>query len=196
MNDKRNSYQGQSAEDKEQVLKDNAKRARRTYQELSAADKERFLKDKAKTYQEQTAETKKSIDAQERLKRFKKATRFGPIFFCRCCERKLFEHQVIEVDMDQFRDIVNEKESGLFSQCIDSYSESSPTVKHDIRTSFGLDKTNYLCKGCKLSMQRGNMPKMCSNNGLKVDILPDPTLKLTELENNLIALNIIFQKFP
>jgi hypothetical protein len=43
-------------------------------------------------------------------------------------------------------------------------------------------------------MQRGNMPKMCSNNGLKVDILPDPSLKLTELENNLIALNIIFQK--
>ena len=36
---------------------------------------------------------------------------------------------------------------------------------------------------------------MCSNNDLKVDILLDPSLKLTELENNLIALNIIFQKF-
>ena len=36
---------------------------------------------------------------------------------------------------------------------------------------------------------------MCSKNGLKVDILPEPSLRLTELENNLIALNIIFQKF-
>ena len=39
------------------------------------------------------------------------------------------------------------------------------------------------------------MPKMCSNNGLTVDILPEPRLRLTELENNIIALNIVFQKF-
>jgi hypothetical protein len=44
-------------------------------------------------------------------------------------------------------------------------------------------------------MQRGKMPKMCSNNGLKVDILPEPKLRLSELENNIIALNIVFQKF-
>ena len=36
---------------------------------------------------------------------------------------------------------------------------------------------------------------MCSNNGLQVDILPEPKLRLTELENNIIALNIVFQKF-
>jgi hypothetical protein len=44
-------------------------------------------------------------------------------------------------------------------------------------------------------MQRGKMPKMCSNNGLEVDILPEPKSRLTELENNIIALNIVFQKF-
>ena len=35
---------------------------------------------------------------------------------------------------------------------------------------------------------------MCANNGLKVDILPKPEMRLSELENNLIALNIVFQK--
>ena len=43
-------------------------------------------------------------------------------------------------------------------------------------------------------MVRGKMPKMCANNGLMVDILPDKNLQLSELENNLIALNIVFQK--
>ena len=71
----------------------------------------------------------------------------------------------------------------------------SKTVNQIIVTSFDIDKTNFLCKGCKLSMQRGKMPKMCSNNGLTVDILPEPRLRLSELENNIIALNIVFQKF-
>ena len=35
---------------------------------------------------------------------------------------------------------------------------------------------------------------MCANNGLMVDILPHPDMQLSELENNLIALNIVFQK--
>ena len=43
-------------------------------------------------------------------------------------------------------------------------------------------------------MERGKVPKMCSSNGLTVDILPDISFTLTELENNLIAKNIIFQK--
>ena len=96
--------------------------------------------------------------------------------------------------MDSFRSIVDEKRAGLFSECIESYSGSSQIPKQDISTSFEIEKANHLCKGCKLSLQRGNMPKMCFNNDLKVDILPDPSLKLTELENNLIALN--FPKVP
>ena len=35
---------------------------------------------------------------------------------------------------------------------------------------------------------------MCIKNGLYVDDIDDEDLKLTELENNLIARNIIFQK--
>ena len=60
--------------------------------------------------------------------------------------------------------------------------------------SSDIDERNFLCRSCKLSMEKGKMPKMCSNNGLKVDILPKPEMRLSELENNLIARNIVFQK--
>ena len=52
----------------------------------------------------------------------------------------------------------------------------------------------YLCKSCLRSLKRGKFPKMCIKNGLYVDDIDDEDLKLTELENNLIARNIIFQK--
>ena len=42
-------------------------------------------------------------------------------------------------------------------------------------------------------MKRGKLPKLCVKNGLQVDEI-DEDLLLTELENNLIARNIIFQK--
>ena len=107
---------------------------------------------------------------------------FGPIFVCRCCERKLFEHQVIKVNISNFRENIDKDRPGLFSQCIQSYSESDGTEHQTgkVVTSYDIDKRNYLCKSCKGSMQRGKMPKMCSNNGLKVDRLPK-RLKLTEL---------------
>ena len=56
------------------------------------------------------------IDAERRLVRFRNAVRFGPIFVCRCCERKLFEHQVMEVDVASFKEIIDYQKSGLFSQ--------------------------------------------------------------------------------
>ena len=93
--------------------------------------------------------------------------------------------------------MVEEKEEGLFSQCIDDFTmtkisqfkQMQATSTHDI------DQTNYICRGCHIAMLRGKMPKMCANNGLMVDILPDRNLQLSELENNLIALNIVFQRF-
>ena len=36
---------------------------------------------------------------------------------------------------------------------------------------------------------------MCAENGLDIDVLKDPDLILTELENNLIARNIISRRY-
>ena len=58
------------------------------------------------------------------------------------------------------------------------------------------DKINcsYVCKSCKRMLKIGKMPKLCVKNGLQVDCIENSDLKLTDLENNLIARNIIFQK--
>ena len=112
--------------------------------------------------------------------------------------KELFEHQVKEIDLKKFRDFVNENEQGIFSKCINSYSNKEFSnwfcEPANSKSSFEIDQRNFLCKGCKLSMEKGKMPKMCVNNGLKVDLLPEKDMELTELENNIIALNIIFQK--
>ena len=55
-------------------------------------------------------------------------------------------------------------------------------------------EASYLCQSCLRSSKSRKMPKFCVRNGLQVDEIPDSTLELTELENNLIARNIIFQK--
>ena len=93
--------------------------------------------------------------------------------------------------MESFKDVVNEKDPGLFSQCINTYSKENFSKflceSKDTKSSFEIDTRNFLCRGCKLSMERGKMPKMCSNNSLKVDVLPEAMKRLTELENNMIA---------
>jgi len=50
----------------------------------------------------------------------------------------------------------------------------------------------YLCSTCKSSLQKGNIPAMAVANNLQLNHPDRPVL--TELENNLIAFNINFQK--
>ena len=64
----------------------------------------------------------------------------------------------------------------------------------EINVDMGRKSSSYICKSCKWYLVRGKMPKLCTKNGLSIDIIKDDDLKLTELENNLIARNIIFQK--
>ena len=182
-------------QDMEQFLKVKADGNRKCYKKQKAENPDLFLKGKAVKTQEQRKNKDSKIDADKRIVRFRKATRFGPIFECRCCERKLFEHQVVEVDIESFKEKVEEKKQGIFSQCIRSHRRHSLYKDIGIKelSGFELNGKNFVCKGCKVSLERGKMPKMCSNNGLTVDVLPD-NLILAELENNLIAKNIIFQK--
>ena len=182
------------AENSDQFVKDNAKRHKKSEQKQKAENLQQFLDFQTARRRKCEVNKQNKIDARERLKNFRKATRFGPIFVCRCCERKLFEHQVTEVDIESFREKTDEKYPELFSQCITFYSKSSASKdKPKSISSFDIDKKNFICRGCKISMGKGKMPKLCVSNSLTVDRFPD-NLKLTELENNLIAKIIIFQK--
>ena len=72
-----------------------------------AENEKAFLKSLRERRQKCDEKQKQRIDAANRLKKFKQSTRFGPIFVCRCCERKLFEHQVIELDIENFKEMNN-----------------------------------------------------------------------------------------
>ena len=53
----------------------------------------------------------------------------------------------------------------------------------------------YICFTCKNHISKGKVPPMSNQNDLKlVDISQYEELHLTELENSMIALNILFQK--
>ena len=124
-NKRKKSDLKQKAEDEKKFLAEQAKRQRKCDKKQKAKDAKSFLKAQRVKRQKCDEKKKESVDAAERLKKFKRSTRFGPIFVCRCCERKLFEHQVTEVDMENFKEVVEENEPGLFSVCIDSYSKSN-----------------------------------------------------------------------
>ena len=61
--------------------------------------------------------------------------------------------------------------------------------------TFGEDEKYYfyICHTCKKHLLKGRMPAMSSANGLSLQHVPED-IKLTELENNLIAKKILFQK--
>ena len=62
--------------------------------------------------------------------------------------------------------------------------------KHQVRS---VDNLFYLCSTCKSSLLGGKMPSMAVGNGLGLSTDPECP-QLTELENNLIAKTINFQK--
>ena len=87
---------------------------------------------------------------------------------------------------------VENQKQGLFSECIRSFKTGqSNQMKEEVVTSFAIKQNMFICKGCKVSMERGKMAKMFAKNGLNFEIIPEDLI-LTELENNLIAKNIIF----
>ena len=64
----------------------------------------------------------------ERLQRFRRATRYGPIFVCSSCHQKLFEHEVVPLEQS-FQDEVNENHDGAFSMYVDEKVEISFIIK-------------------------------------------------------------------
>ena len=130
--------------------------------------------------------TDANITDKERIQRFNRANLFGPIFICSCCKRRLFESSVSKLTADLKRKI-EEKKEGLCELAIKT--ESFLTLYINGQTTLS---GSYICSTCKSSLLSGKIPAMAEVNGLYLSPV-DNTLQLTELENNLIALNINFQ---
>ena len=126
---------------------------------------------------------------EKRRRRFLLAVMYGPIFFCVSCERRLFHNNVSTID--GIREKVEKKKEGLFQKCI-------PILKKEMKVKLQIEGQNaekhYICHACKRHLMNGKMPPMCAENGLYVEGIKDDSLKLTELERNMIALRILFMK--
>ena len=77
-------------------------------------------------------------------------------------------------------------------------SGSSELCKHIFRGNNHVDwngvPTNYICSTCKKEVKKGNLPAMARENNLEIKEVDERGIELTELESNLIARTILFQK--
>ena len=131
----------------------------------------------------------------DRIKAFKEDVRYGPIFICSTCEQTLFKKAVVQVDEGLLQNIeiaFAKKKKESFDQVIGSKLLAENLVEVCIQGQPDMS-SHYICRTCKKYLVKGEMPPMSVENGLKTISVPDD-LKLSELENNLIAKVIPFQK--
>ena len=128
------------------------------------------------------------MDDDDRLGNFNYANIFGPIFICSCCHRRLYENGVAKIT-EEFKAKVNTKKPNFYNVCI------KEEIHVNIIYNGSSEKSDfYICISCKDKMIAGKVPSIAVINGLEL-IPMDKNCCLTELENNLIAKNIIFQYF-
>ena len=136
---------------------------------------------------------RKSCNSElKRLKKFFAATRYGPIFICSSCKQKMFQNWVCELDVSLITKL-REKNREVFEKVFyDGLTNVTINICENGKTNVEPTKA-YLCITCKRHLQNGRVPPMSVANGLNL-VKVDPDLQLTELENNLIAKRILFQK--
>ena len=119
-----------------------------------------------------------------RRRLFFESVRDGPIFACVCCHRIRFEKGVVRYDTE-LKSRITQADPDLLEMAV-----GTPPNKFCVKESF------YLCIDCKTKLLQGKIPSLSHKNKLGVmDISNMNELHLTELENCLIARNILFQKF-
>ena len=114
-------------------------------------------------------------DWKTQISAFRKECSLGPIFPCICCIRELPQRGVRPVSMKTY--------DHLFSKNLDKYVRFDDKLK--------VNGIHHLCVNCCRLLLLSEMPAISHYNGLG---FTNPPEKLTMLENQLLALNLIFLK--
>ena len=121
-------------------------------------------------------------DQFDLIRKFRKAVREGWSFSCVCCHTMQFDSQVVEY------------KEPLISQLFEVGDKVEVAIG-DLDPKQIRDGKYYICHYCKGKLLKDKIPPTSHSNGLDlVDMEHHPELKLTPLENSLIARNIVFQK--
>ena len=175
----------QTLEDKNRKNKENKERM------LHNREKETHFERKIKNKVDMERKQAKHKTDLERLLSFQKATRYGPIFVCSSCDQMMYHNGVCKLDEN-----LTDK---LKSKNIDSYNkvlaDNIQEISLETSEQKAPDISAYICFTCKKHLKDGKLPPMSRANSLQlVDLLDNPDLKLSELENNLISKRLLFQK--
>ena len=190
-----NYYEKNSMEIRSKVAKykrENSHEIRRKHSEYNQKNSE-LIKVKQRQYnkikriwinlkqRKRTTILKDSMTKKDRFVAFKQEIKDGPSFVCYSCDRALFQRGVSilqENDMIKLKEKAGE--SFLYEKIFrddDDYSNSQW----------------IFCHSCLTYIKKKEVPKIHVSNGLQLDDIPD-SLKLTELEQQLIAKDIVFMK--
>ena len=132
------------------------------------------------SYRKNKKYNNKTLEGRNRL--FRESVRYGRIYPCVCCERLCF-YNGVKIYSQEYHEAINKRYHDI------SLKAMGFRILPDNRNSF------YICLTCKRYVENGKIPPMSSQNSLTlIDLSPYDELQLTELENAMIALNIIFQK--
>ena len=124
---------------------------------------------------------KKISTEDKRREVFRDSIKDGRTYECVSCHRLCFKNGVVV-----FTELLKTKFK-FFSQII----EKNIGAKENTKSCCN----HYICTTCKNYISKRRMPPMSNENNLQLmDLSGYEELQLTELENSMIALNIIFQK--
>ena len=122
---------------------------------------------------------KSSRTQQNRFSYFTEDIADGPRFDCFSCHRALFKKGV--------KFMKDEDISKLTDKLDLNFLKKIGLDSHENLTNF------YLCHNCQNWIRKGRVPCIHVSNGLALDEIPEE-LDLTNLEQQLIARNLIFLK--
>ena len=171
---------------------DDMKRRQSTYNNLNRmAINERQRNRKAKA--------KKLWTQQDRYIAFKEEFREGVVYVCMSCHRALWKNQVkilFQPQIKKLLDAGDKLKEPLFPNQYYIQKSFKEFFEDDIL--MGKQKVEEIenvtfCSNCLIYIKKKQLPRIHVSNGLELDEQPEE-LNLTELEEQLIALDLVFMK--
>ena len=162
------------------------------FKEISSNEKAKLRAKKRTDNEPEFQEREREIRAKTRLNKistdngrgkcFRDSIRDGRIYECVSCHRVWFKNGV-KPFTPEFEDKLEKDHKGIINAFIGRKETTKRNGQYQI------------CTTCRNYVSKGKVPLMSNQNKLQLmDLSNFEELHLTELENSLIALNIIFQK--
>lgn len=121
------------------------------------------------------------------LLRFFQSRKQVPAFVCACCERVFFETGVVKITREKVL-------SRMSSKLNADISRAALCVNGHILNNYNDSHQNYLCHTCYKYVGEGKIPKLSSNNGLKLPPVPECLKVLNDIEERLLSPYVPFMK--